>query len=309
MSKISKLNNLKMKVLPNFLIIGASKSGTTSIYHYLKQHPKIFLSDIQKEGRYFSQMLGNYNGPGDSHIDNSIIKDIEKYTSLFEGFTNEKAVGDISPEYLYHYKKAIPLIEHTLGEAIKIIIIIRSPIDRAFSSYNHYKRDKREILTFEEALEKEKLRKGKNWIWAWQYKNSGLYYNQVKAYSDKFKNMKVFIFEDFKEDPQKTLREICEFIGVESDFEFDTTYKYNVSGNPKSQILYKLETSRWLVNFAKKIIPTKLVSLIKQKWTGEEQMIKTELNPETRKLLIDFFRYDILKLQKLLKMDLSNWLK
>lgn len=84
-----------MSVLPNFLIVGASKSGTSSIYHYLKQHPEIFLSNIQKEGRYFSQMTGKYGGPGDERIDSSIIKNIKDYTALFEDYNHEKAIGDI----------------------------------------------------------------------------------------------------------------------------------------------------------------------------------------------------------------------
>jgi len=297
-----------MKVLPNFLIVGASKSGTSSIYHYLSQHPDIFLSNIQKEGRYFSQMTGNFNGPGDKHIDNTIIRNVEDYISLFNGYANQKAIGDISPEYLYLYEKSIPLIKQVLTETVKIIIILRSPVDRAFSSFNHYKRDKREFLPFEEALEKEDERMANNWIWAWQYKNSGLYYQQVKAYLDNFKNVKVLLYEDFNDDPNKILREICEFIEVSPDFEFDTSYKYNVSGDPKSKVLYKLETSRGLVNFVKKFIPKKLIAKIKNNLTGEKQMVKSAMNPESRKQLIQFFREDILQLQQLLQKDLSRWL-
>lgn len=297
-----------MKVLPNFLIVGASKSGTSSIYHYLRQHSEIFLSNIQKEGRFFSQMTGNFDGPGDKHIDSSITRTLDDYIALFYGFAGEKAVGDISPEYLYYFEKSIPLIKQTLDKDVKIIIILRSPVDRAFSGFNHYKRDKREYLTFEEALEKEDERRLNNWIWAWQYKNSGLYYQQVKAYLDNFKNVKVLFFEDFNDSPIRILKEICEFIEVTPDFEFDTSYKYNVSGDPKNAVLYKLETSRGLVNFVKKLVPKKIVAKIKKSWSGEKQMVKTTMNPETRKQLIEFFRGDILKLQELLKKDLSRWL-
>lgn len=298
-----------MNVLPNFLIAGASKSGTSSVYHYLKQHPDIFLSEIQKEGRYFSQMRGNFNGPGDRHIDDSIPRNLNGYQKLFEGYNNEKAVGDISPEYLYFYEESIPLIKKTLGEEVKIILILRSPIERAFSGYTHFKRDKRETLSFEEALQKEEERKQNNWIWAWQYKNSGLYFEQVKAYLDSFKNVQIILFDDLKKDANKTLAEICRFIGVSDDFEFDTSYKYNVSGDPKSAVLYKLETSRGLINFIKKFIPKKLVAKLKKNLTGEKQMVKAEMSQESRQQLVDFFRSDILKLQDLLKRDLSNWLK
>lgn len=298
-----------MNVLPDFLIVGASKSGTSSIYHYLNQHPDIFLSDVQKEGRYFSQMGGNFSGPGDSGIDKTITPDLERYKALFKNYSNEKAVGDISPEYLYFYENAIPLIKKTLGDNTKIIIILRSPVERAFSGYMHFKRDKRENLTFEEALEKEGERLKNNWIWAWQYKNSGLYYEQVKAYLNNFKNTKVIVFDEFREQPQKVLGEICEFIGVNPHFEFDTSYKYNMSGNPKSQVLYKLETSRGLVRFMKKFIPAKIAGTLKNSLTGEKQMKKEEMKPETRKQLVEFFKDDVLKLQELIQQDLSHWLK
>jgi hypothetical protein len=296
-------------VLPDFLIVGASKSGTSSIFHYLKQHPEIFLSEVQKEGRYFSQMKGNFSGPGDSGIDKTITPNLEQYKTLFKNYNNEKTAGDISPEYLYFHEKAIPLIKKVLGTHTKIIIILRSPVERAFSGYMHFKRDKREDLSFEEALEKEEERKQKNWIWAWQYKNSGLYYDQVKAYLDNFRNTKVIVFDDFREQPKKILAEICEFLGVNPDFEFDTSYKYNVSGNPKSQILYKLETSRGLVIFLKKFIPNKMVGKLKNSLTGEKQMKKEKMKPETKQQLIKFFKNDILKLQELIEQDLSHWLK
>lgn len=296
-------------VLPDFLIVGASKSGTSSIFHYLKQHPKIFLSDVQKEGRYFSQMKGNFSGPGDSGVDKTITPDLEHYKTLFKNYNNEKTAGDISPEYLYFHEKAIPLIKKVLGADTKIIIILRSPVERAFSGYMHFKRDKRENLSFEEALEKEEERKQKNWIWAWQYKNSGLYYEQVKAYLDNFRNTKVIVFDEFREQPQKILSEICEFIGVNPDFEFDTSYKYNVSGDPKNPVLYKLETSRRMVNFIKKLVPQKAVHFLKNRFTGEKQMMRQEMNPETRRQLVEFFRDDVRKLEELIQEDLSHWLK
>lgn len=298
-----------MNILPNFLIVGASKTGTSSIYHYLKQHPDIFLSNIQKEGRFFSQMEGNFKGPGDERIDASLTRNLKSYQSLFEGYNNEKSIGDISPDYLYHYKTAIPKIKSILGENVKIIIILRSPVDRAYSAYTHFKRDKREFLDFEEAIQKEDERKQNNWIWAWQYKNSGLYYKQVKAYLDNFKNIRFFLFEDLKNDISGALAEICKFIGVSDEFNFDTSYKYNVSGDPKNPVLYKLETSRGMINFIKKFIPEKLISALKKNLTGEKQMIKSEMKKETRAQLIEFFRDDIIQTQKLIQRDLSNWLK
>jgi len=298
-----------MNKLPDFLIVGASKSGTSSLYHYLRQHPEIYLSEKQKEGRFFSQMEGCFEGPGDKNVEVTVIRDLKSYASLFDNYNHQKTIGDISPEYLYFYEKAIPLIKETLGDGVRIIIILRNPVDRAFSGYTHFKRDNREHLSFEEGMLEEENRRSKNWIWAWQYRNSGFYYKQVKAYLDSFKNVKVVVYEDFKNDGQLVLSDICKFIGVDSGFNFDTSYKYNVSGDPKNAVLYKLETSRGLVKLIKKIVPKSLVTKIKKNWTGEKQMIKAEMTPETRQQLIDFFRNDILELQNLLKVDLLHWLK
>ena len=298
-----------MNVLPNFLIVGASKSGTSSLYHYLKQHPDIFLSEIQKEGRFFSKMSGNCQGPGYKYIDKTITRDLETYYALFKDYRNQKAIGDISPEYLYFYQSAIPEIRKILGEEVKIIIILRDPSDRAYSGYTHFRRDKREFLSFEEALGKEKERNDKHWIWAWQYKNSGLYYQQVKAYMENFNNVMVIVYEDFKKNDQMVLSEICKFIGADTEFRFDTTYKYNVSGQPKNQVLYQIESSRQIVRLIKNLLPRKMVKWAKKQWTGEKQMIRTEMDPATRNKLIGFFRDDILKLQQYLGRDLSHWLK
>ncbi len=298
-----------MNILPNFLVVGASKSGTSSLYHYLKQHPDIFLSEKQKEGRFFSQMANCFDGPGDTVVEKTITKDVESYKLLFEGYNQERAIGDISPEYLYFHEQAIPLIKSILGNDVKIIIILRNPIDRAFSAYTHFKRDKRESLSFEEALEKEMERENQNWLWTWKYKQSGFYTTQVKAYFDNFKQVKVFLYDDLLNNQAKVLKEICVFIGIDSGFEFDTTYKYNVSGDPKNQLLYKLETSRGLIQALKKVIPSGIVAWVKKKWTGEKQMVKSEISPEARLNLIGFFREDILELQKIINRDLTHWLK
>ncbi|WP_347839659.1 sulfotransferase domain-containing protein [uncultured Draconibacterium sp.] len=297
-----------MNNLPNFLVVGASKSGTSSLYHYLNQHPNIFLSKIQKEGRYFSQMKGGYRGPGDERIDDSIHRTLEDYSKLFAAVKAEKAIGDISPEMLYFYEKGIPKIKAELGEKVKIIIILRSPIERAFSAYLHFKRDKREERTFEEGLQLEEERLKNDWIWAWQYKNSGLYYKQVKSYIDNFKEVKVILFDDFKNNPDTVLSEIAEFLEVESEFKFDTSYKYNVSGAPKNQLIYELENSRKLIVFLKRFVPQSLVKFVRNRFTGEKQMVKPEMDKNTKAALIDFFRADILKLQQLIGKDLSHWL-
>lgn len=294
---------------PNFLLVGASKSGTSSIYHYLRQHPQIFLSPFQKEGRFFSGMEACFQGPGDDHIQRSIPAHWEDYLRLFLGYQGEAIVGDISPEYLYHYEKAIPRIQKYLGEDVKIAIILRNPIERAYSQYLHYVRDERETLDFSEALEAEDQRQVEKWLWSWAYARSGLYYNQVKAYKDHFKNVRIFLYDSFKQNPENFLKSLCIFLKIDSTFEFDTSYKYNVSGIPKNKLLYRVERNRSLIHILKVLIPTPIINWMKYTWTGEKRMIKQTMPLEAKTKLIEFYKTDVQKLQILLKEDLSHWFR
>ena len=94
-------------MLPNFLIAGATRSGTTSLYNYLKQHPKISFSEI-KEPRYFSSydLKLPQKGPGDHSVDNKLITNFQDYKTLYDGIDNI-CVGDASSEYLYHFSSVI----------------------------------------------------------------------------------------------------------------------------------------------------------------------------------------------------------
>lgn len=298
--------------LPNFLIVGAAKSGTTSLYHYLKQHPDIFIPE-RKECRFFSDMPGKYSGPGDEIVNNRIIKDISEYKSLFSSNHEKKARGDISPDYLYFYKKSINNIKKYLGSQVKIIIILRNPVERAFSQYLHFFRDNREVLSFEEALRSEEQRRQNNWEWAWRYKDVGFYYNQVKAYNENFSNIKIYLYGDLTKDPLTLLKNLCLFLEVNHKFIPDISKKYNVSFIPKSNLVHNFLNQP---NVIKNILKPFLKPFLSDKQLGElvenAKMInlyKPKMKKETRKHLIDIYREDILKLQDLIKRDLSHWLK
>ena len=137
-------------LLPNFLVVGAGKSGTTSLYHYLKAHPGVFMSRIKEPGFIFAQFNKMpQSGVGDER--QTTVGSFSAYCRLFEDAEGKKAVGEASNDNLYHYERAIPYIKRFFGD-IKIIIILRNPVDRAFSAYTYLLRDNREFLTFEEDL-------------------------------------------------------------------------------------------------------------------------------------------------------------
>ena len=104
--------------------------------------------------------------------------------------------GDISPDYLYYCQNAVPKILNEKDTQIPIIIVLRNPIDRAYSSYLYHVRDGREKLSFEDALNAEEQRLTENWAWGWFYVRGGLYAEQVKAYTEKFERVLVLLFEE-----------------------------------------------------------------------------------------------------------------
>ncbi|WP_261130795.1 sulfotransferase [Bacillus sp. Marseille-Q3570] len=295
---------------PNLFIVGTQKSGSTSLHYYLSQHPDIFMSEV-KEPRFFNYKYDNeeHTGPGDDWWDQSRITDLSSYMNLFKGVNNEKIIGEATIEYMYYDKVAKDLAKFNSNS--KIIIILRNPIDRALSAYTHLRRDMRENLPFEKALEREEKRKLLNYHQIWHLKSVGLYYNQVKKYLEEFgeNNVKIVLFEDLTKNIDHTLNDILEFLGVDSNFSFQITRKLNTSGVPKNKVLQKLiKTNGKFKQNIRLFIPKRALIFLKEKIISRN-VYKPNINPDTKKILIEFFKEDITKTQDLIQRDLSKWLK
>ena len=304
--------------MPNFLIIGAMKSGTTSIYYYLKQHPQIYMSPV-KEPNFFA-LEGEkleFNGPEGQAVVNGWICEeatttVEEYRALFLGASNESAIGEASPWYLYS-PEAPDRIRRYIPEA-RLIAVLRNPADRAYSAFLQFVRDGREPLKdFAQALEAEEERKRKNWKWIWHYRNMGFYYTQLKRYYDIFERdqIRVYLYEDLIDDPIGVLRDIFRHLGVDDTFTaLDTNRRLNVSGIPKSRALFTLMNRPNAVKaFLKPLFPKRLhrhISMAIQNINLDEP---PPLRQEVRRELIKVYRQDILKLQDLIQRDLSGWLE
>ncbi|MEL6786501.1 MAG: sulfotransferase, partial [Cyanobacteria bacterium J06607_15] len=182
--------------LPNFLIIGAAKAGTSSLYYYLKQHPDIYMSPIKETN--FLALEGDelcYAGP-DQGINKTSITKLEDYQNLFKNVSTESAVGEASPIYL-DSQKAIKNAQKYLP-GVKLIAILRNPITRAFSSYSHLMRENLETNPFRAALDQEEERINLKWSHLYYYKQKGFYYQYLQRYFQEFdrNNIKVYLFED-----------------------------------------------------------------------------------------------------------------
>ena len=295
-------------MLPNFLIIGAEKSGTTALYHYLKQHPDIFMPKIKEPDFFaFDGLNTKFEGPGEEG--RMSINNIDDYASLFKTCTGQRAVGEASPIYLFEPKASKNI--HKYIPNVKIISILRNPIERAFSSYLMLIRDNRETASdFLEALNLEKQRKEYNWAWNWQYREVGKYYVQLRRYFELFdqNNIKIYLYEDFEKDPLNVLRDIFSYLEVNEEFVPNMQRRHNVSGMPKSQLLhYMLTTKHPIKETIKKGLPHEWIKEITAN-IKLRNLYKPELNLETRNLLLKYYLEDVLKLAELLDRDLSTWI-
>ncbi len=298
------------KKLPNFLIVGAAKCGTTSLHLYLQQHPEIFMAR-NKECRFFSQ-LHCFNGPGADIYYKRSIRDLTDYLSIFQSATSAQVIGESSPDYLYFYQRSIKNIKQILHKP-KIVIMLRNPVERAFSNYLHLVRGGWETLSFEEALKEEEGRKKTGWLWVRYYKDIGFYSNQVKAYLENFSQVKVYLYDDYKRDNMAVIKDVFDFLGVDTRFVPDTSVQYNVSGIPKNKLLYRLIARPNFIKMMLKPIADFLLPKDKRfkivEKVSSRLLYKPQMKEETIAYLKSLYREDILKLQDLLKRDLSCWLK
>jgi len=295
--------------MPDFLVVGAARAGTTTLHSYLHQHPEIFLPDV-KEPCFFV-----FDGDENKYVNGKFafaVRDISSYEKLFLKAGRDQVTGEMSTPYLYLYEKAIKTIKKYFDASgeIKIVIMLRNPVDRAFSQYAWRVRDGREPLSFEEAINAESERKKENYSFDYFYLDRGYYYHQLKAYIENFRSLYLILFEDFEKDPNRILRELCLFLGVDEEFIFKNVAAQNESAVPKSKSLSRLVTTESKLKYKLWYgFPDPVRKRIRTLFSKMNAGSKISMNPETREKLVEIYREDILKLQKLIGRDLTHWLE
>ena len=304
--------------LPNFLILGAPKCGTSSLWAYLNQHPEIFMC-VPKEPTFFGHEGedGLSHGPDDENraYHSRVITNIKDYTALFDRVTNQKAIGEASVYSLYLPKAPIEIKKYV--PQAKMFAILRNPADRAYSSYLHVVRQARERYPFARALQEEPERIRKNWNPVWYFKTMGFYYEQVKRYFDLFgrNQVHVYLYEDFQKEQLRFIKRILEILGVDSSFVPDTSKRAKTSYVPKNPAWERfLHKTRIRVQFSEKHFPKRIrwrvhkVAEFIDRVGRSNRMLPPPVPDDVRVSLLEDYREDILKLQDLLGRDLSHWL-
>ena len=281
------------------------------MFETLSRHPGIFIPQ-RKECRYFSCTLGEFAGPGPQYA-NNVIRSLEEYQGLFKRAKQGQLRGDISPDYLFYYQNAVPKILDEVNAQVPIIIVLRNPIDRAYSSYLYQVRNGREKLSFEDALTAEEERRSANWSWGWFYTEGGLYAEQVKAYTDNFECVLLLLFEEDIVTGQAT-EKILNFLNLDSLPEVLGNVHTNTSGYPKNRLLHRVTTQilgdELIVRKIKNVIKaTPLFAESRRVYRKilEANLKKEEMAAEMREMLKEKFQEDVALLAEQTKIPVLKF--
>lgn len=276
------------RVLPNFLCIGVMRGGSTWLYENLKDHPEIYLCPYHKETHFFSRYYD---------------KGLNWYRSFFPK-KNEakryKAIGEIAPTY-YFQKKAPKLISKHLPHT-RFIVILRNPVNRAFSEYKYHKLNFGFSNSFEEYLKEYPY-----------IIRIGLYAQYLKNWFNYFPkdHFLILIFEEIMGNPLKALKNVSLFLDV--DFKRFHKNQYaksiNPSNPPRLSKLYLLSYKFYKIFESKELFRfTRAFSILKPYFymLGEKKN-QENINPNFKKQLYSKFKKDIEELEKNLNRNLNIW--
>lgn len=293
--------------LPQFFIVGAPKAGTTTLYHWLRQNPKIFMPD-NKEPAYFCHFGKNCGRL--TSLQPTPVFSREEYVSLFLPAPREAKAGEASTGYL-SWPVAAKSIKDFNANA-KIIIVLRHPVYRAYSEHWHLIRDAHETQTFEASLALEGERKATHWPPLFWHIQRSLYAASVERYFETFgrSHVKVYLYDDLQTHAEAFFESVQKFIGV-PPIRIPNSDRHNRSFDIRNRWLQRsvVHPAPRLKRWANRVLPDGVRNGLRQFLLQANQKAYPPLsNNLVQELMDKHFRQDVLDLQKLIGRDLSHWL-
>lgn len=295
--------NMHIKKKPNLFIVGEPKSGTTALYHFLRQHPEVYIPE-QKELHHFAKDLNRERLNFHKKISSYFNYSLEEYLRHYEKVKDEKIIGDMTPTYLFSKLAAKAIFTH--NPESKIIALFREPVDYLYSQHAQFLYGLAENeIDFCKALELEKGRKAGKKIpknirepSMLHYSEKVMYANHLKRFLEVFppNQIKVIIYKDFQRDNAKVYKEIMEFLSIDSNFRPEFK-KHNPNEKVRLKFIRQVALSPFVSSISKKIFPKHIFNSIKK------TVIKTTTKQEERKPLEQDI---VLKLKKRYKPEVCK---
>jgi hypothetical protein len=300
--------------LPNFLIIGAQKAGTTALYHALAQHPQVFMSP-HKEPAFFAyaEPPPAFEGPPLPRQSTRLVTTLEEYAALFADGTAAIARGEASTFYSYCWTERTAGIIHRHLPDVRLIVILRQPAERAYSAFNYHRfRGLEPLASFRRAVAADRAGDRALWHPFLRYYWVGCYAIHLQPYINRFppEQLRVYLYEDWQKHPATVLADCFRFLGVDERFDPPPNKRYNVSYRMRSRSLNALldhpQAERALL---RRPLPRHLARKILHRLRAWNQVKPPPLGPALRRELTESYREDILSLQDMIGRNLSHWLE
>jgi sulfotransferase family protein len=298
-----------MTLTPDFLVIGAARSGTTALFQYLAEHPRLFLTE-PKEPHYFA-LAGTtpaFTGPGDRQTINRLaVTDRDAYRALYAGARPDQVRGEASVSTMY-YRDAVVRVREEAPDA-RLICVLRDPVDRAFSAYGFMRtRGWEPCASFEDALADEPRRIEAGWHHIWHYTGMSRYGEQLGHVLEVFPREQLLVLrhEDMTADPDAVLARVYGFLGVPA-IPHTVDPDPHRSGEPRNRYLSRVvSTHHPLKKLLSPVVPTALRRRLRREIV-RRNVVRTSYRPETRRELVATFRADLDLLEQVTGLDVSAW--
>jgi hypothetical protein len=296
----------RLACMPNFFVLGAAKAGTTTLYDLLKLHPQVYLP-YDKEPMFFSR-------------DDYFERGTDWYRkTFFQGSERFARRGEASPHYLYWARKVSERLRLEYGDQpVRLIVILRDPVQRAYSWYQNMVQEGEERLTFLAALQAEEQRlqthnaelESHGWM-RFGYCRGGRYASQLREYLAHFprESLHILLLEDLQRDAAGTLRQLCEFLQIDPGFVFRSAQR-NPAAVPRSRALQRLvRAPSRLKTLAKPWLAASLRYRLKRFVRGlnQKETAYAEMEPAAAEYLRARLQVEVVDLAGIMQRDLSHW--